>query len=71
MGNTNNDIKGIKLSELGREIKNILDHAFDKMSFGVIADISNHIFKAQTNHQFFQLVEKNPDSNVVIAKMDA
>jgi exodeoxyribonuclease VII large subunit len=71
MQKTSHDIKGMKLSELGREIKNILDHAFDKLNFWVIAEISNHVFKAKKNYHFFQLVEKDPDSNVIIAKMDA
>lgn len=67
---TNTSIKGIKLSELGKEIKAVVDNAFSRVDFWVIADVTNHTFKSATNYHFLQLVEKDSNTNVIIAKID-
>jgi exodeoxyribonuclease VII large subunit len=64
------NIKGIRLSELGNKIKEVLDNAFQHLSFWVIADVSNHTFRPDKNYHFFQLVEKDENSNVIIARVE-
>lgn len=71
MENTTNQIQGIKLSELGLRIKSVLDNAFNNLNFWVIADVSSHVPKPERNYHFFQLVEKDPDSNVIITKIES
>jgi exodeoxyribonuclease VII large subunit len=63
-------IKGIRLSELGNKIKEVLDNAFQHLSFWVIADVSNHTFRPDKNYHFFQLVEKDENSNVILARVE-
>jgi exodeoxyribonuclease VII large subunit len=71
MNTTTNQIQGIKLSELGLKIKSVLDNAFNNLNFWVIADVSSHTPKPERNYHFFQLVEKDPDSNVIITKIES
>jgi len=59
----------IRLSELTGKINAALSNAFNSVSFWVIADITNHTFKAQKNYHNFDLVEKDPASNDIIAKI--
>ena len=63
------EINHIKLSELNNKIQETIDTAFSAVSFWVIADITNHTFKAQKNYHNFDLVEKDPNSNDIIAKI--
>lgn len=59
----------IRLSELSRRIYEVLDESFRSVSFWVIADITNHSFKAQKNYHNFELVEKDPLSNDIVARI--
>jgi exodeoxyribonuclease VII large subunit len=59
----------IRLSELTGKIKAVVDDAFGSLSFWIIADISNHSFRSQKNHHYFDLVEKDPHSNDLIVKI--
>jgi len=43
----------IRLSELTGKIKSVVDDAFSSLSFWIIADISNHSFRSQKNHHYF------------------
>ena len=63
------EINHIKLSELTNKIQETINTAFEAVSFWVIADITNHTFKAQKNYHNFDLVEKDPNSNDIIAKI--
>jgi len=62
-------IQHIRLSELSNQITDTLRAAFGMTSFWVIADITNHSFRGQKNHHYFELVEKDPDSNNILAKI--
>ncbi len=59
----------IRLSELNAKINSVIETAFNNQSFWVIADITNHTFRPQKNYHAFELVEKDPNSNNIIAKI--
>lgn len=59
----------LRLSELTGKIKSALEDAFSNLNFWVIADITNHSFRSQKNHHYFDLIEKDPNSNDLIAKI--
>jgi len=63
------DIQPIRLSQLTASIDATLANAFRKMSFWIIADVTNHTFRSEKNHHNFDLVEKDPYSNAMIAKI--
>ena len=59
----------IRLSELNNRIKDVVQHAFSSVTYWVIADITNHSFTPQKHYHYFDLVEKNPRSNELLAKI--
>ena len=59
----------IRLSELNGKISEAISTAFANASFWVIADVTNHTFKASKNYHYFELVEKDPDANQPIARI--
>jgi exodeoxyribonuclease VII large subunit len=59
----------IRLSELTGKISETLRASFGTAGFWVIADITSHSFRAQKNHHYFDLVEKDPDSNDILARI--
>lgn len=59
----------IKLSQLTGQIQQTLDGVFANKTFWVIADITNYTYKAQANYHYFELVEKDPSSSRIIAKI--
>lgn len=61
----------IKLSDLSARINDVLVNAFDSMSFWVVADVTNHTFRSQKNYHNFELVEKDPNSNSIKAKISS
>ena len=61
--------KHLKLSELNNIILDTINNKFNALKFWVIADITNHSFKADKNFHYFDLVEKDPSSNNFIAKI--
>jgi exodeoxyribonuclease VII large subunit len=63
------EITPIRLSELNSKINGAIQDSFGAMTFWVIADITDHTFKAQKNYHNFDLVEKDPYSNNIIAKI--
>ena len=62
-------IQHIRLSELTSRINDTLRSAFGMTGFWVIADITNHSFRGQKNYHYFELVEKDPDSNNILARI--
>lgn len=59
----------IRLSELNIQINNVIESAFNNQSFWVVADVTNHTFRSNKNYHNFDLVEKDPTSNNIIAKV--
>jgi exodeoxyribonuclease VII large subunit len=60
----------IKLSELSQKVKEVINNNFSNIAFWVIADVSSHSFKQQTNYHYFKLVEKDENSNNILAQFD-
>ena len=52
-------------------IAGALTDAFSRLTFWIVADVTNHTFRADKNYHNFELVEKDPDSSAMIAKMQA
>src|SRR5438105_7054631 len=65
------EIKHIRLSELSGKITEAINNAFNGLSFWVIADVTSYTYKSQRNYHYFDLVEKDPGSNSIIAKISA
>jgi len=63
------EIQHIKLSELNANIYNAIENTFRNQTFWVIADITNHSYKEKTNYHYFALVEKDMNSNQIVAKI--
>jgi exodeoxyribonuclease VII large subunit len=61
--------KHLRLSELTSEIEQVLKSVFSTKGFWVIADVTSHSFKANSNTHHFDLVEKDSKSNDIIAKV--
>ena len=61
--------KHIKLSELTSRIQRNIDDAFASHAFWVVADVTNHTYKAANNYHYFELVEKEPMSSRIVAKI--
>ncbi len=64
-------VNHISLSQLTGQIKDVLHKAFNNKSFWVLADVVDHKFYQQKGHHYFSLVEKNPTSNAIVAKISA
>jgi exodeoxyribonuclease VII large subunit len=65
------DIPSIRLSELTSKITETLKNVFSQQSFWVIADISNYSFQQQKGYHHFDLVEKDPFTNNMVARVQA
>jgi exodeoxyribonuclease VII large subunit len=61
----------LRLSALSARISDTLRAAFQNMSFWVVADVTSHSFKAASNYHYFELVEKDRDTNHLLAKFSA
>ena len=61
----------IKLSELSARVNAVIRNAFQAVSFWVIADVTNHTHKQNSNYHYFELVEKDTDTNTILAKFAA
>jgi exodeoxyribonuclease VII large subunit len=62
-------IQHIRLSELNKQIRSVIENSFNNLTLWVIADITNHSFKEKTNYHYFDLVEKAENSNELVAKI--
>ena len=61
----------LRLSELAAAVSAALAKAFSRQQFWVVADVTNHTFKAESNYHYFELVEKDPHTHGLIAKLSA
>ncbi|HEY0271919.1 MAG TPA: exodeoxyribonuclease VII large subunit, partial [Chitinophaga sp.] len=61
----------IKLSALACAVESVVRDAFGELSFWVIADVTNHTFKAASNYHYFELVEKEEGSQHIVTKFAA
>lgn len=59
----------IRLSELTEQIRQTLEGTFGSRTFWVIADVTSHTYKAQSNYHYFELVEKDRSSSKIITKI--
>lgn len=60
--------QSIRLSELSAKVTRAIEDAFSYTSFWVIADVTNHTYKAQKDYHYFELVEKAEGSNALLAR---
>jgi exodeoxyribonuclease VII large subunit len=59
----------LKLSDLSRHIRRVIEGAFNGHTFWIIADVNSYTYKADTQHHYFELVEKDPFSSRIVAKI--
>lgn len=64
-------IESLRLSQLAAQVEQVLKDAFSAASFWVIADVTNHTFKANTSYHYFELVEKVAGTEKLLAKFSA
>ncbi|HTE08759.1 MAG TPA: exodeoxyribonuclease VII large subunit, partial [Flavitalea sp.] len=60
-----------RLSELTAEINRAVSDRFTGRRFWVMADVTSHTYKADRGLHFFELVEKDPKSGNLLAKLSA
>lgn len=63
--------KQIKLSELNNIILDTINNKFNALNFWVLAEVTNHTFRPQKNYHNFDLVEKDPNTSSLAAKISA
>lgn len=63
--------QALRLSQLTGIVSDALAVAFGERTFWVIADVTSHTFKPDKNYHHFELVEKDPASNQLLAKIQA
>ncbi len=61
----------IRLSELTSQIRQAIEGVFGNRTFWVIADVTSHTFKAQSNYHYFDLVEKDKSSPKILTRIAA
>jgi exodeoxyribonuclease VII large subunit len=61
----------LRLSQLTATVAATVNKAFGQQQFWVVADVTSHTFKADSDYHYFDLVEKDPNSNRLIAKISA
>jgi exodeoxyribonuclease VII large subunit len=61
----------LRLSQLTATVSAAVTKAFAQQRFWVVADVTSHTFKADSDYHYFDLVEKDPNSNRLIAKISA
>ncbi|WP_202703806.1 exodeoxyribonuclease VII large subunit [Flavobacterium sp. UGB4466] len=59
----------IRLSQLNDQIQDTINSRFKGQTYWVVADITNHSFKADKKIHYFELVEKSETSSVITAKI--
>jgi exodeoxyribonuclease VII large subunit len=59
----------IRLSELTNQIRQAIDGVFGSRTFWVIADVTSHTYKEQSNFHYFELVEKDRTSAKILTKI--
>ncbi len=63
------DIASIRLSELTHKINETLRSVFTQKTFWVIADITNYSHQQQKGYHYFDLVDKDPLTHALTAKV--
>ena len=53
------DKSPVRLSELTKEIAEVVNQHFSEKSYWVIAEITNHRFVAKNGYHYFDLTEKH------------
>lgn len=66
-----NHSPGIRLSELSTVVGTAIREAFRSQSYWVMADVTSHVHKQQTNYHYFELVEKDAASSTLLARFSA
>lgn len=61
----------LRLSELTFEINRTISDRFAGRKFWVMADVTSHLYKPDKRNHFFELVEKDPVSGSLLAKLSA
>ncbi len=61
----------LRLSQLTTTVAATVNKAFAQLTYWVIADVTSHTFKTDSDYHYFDLVEKDPNSNRLIAKISA
>jgi exodeoxyribonuclease VII large subunit len=61
----------LKLSDLAAQVDKVLKHAFNNLQFWVIAEVTSHSHRANTNYHYMELVEKAAGSDTLLAKFSA
>ena len=61
--------KHIKLSQLNGIIQDTIKNQFSAITYWIVADVTNHSYKADKRYHNFDLVEKDSNSNNIIAKI--
>ena len=56
---------------MSRRVQQVLDQSFGDMSFWIVADVQSHTYKVDSNHHYFELIEKDPGSSRILAKISA
>ena len=59
----------ITLSDLNLQIRKAIDGIFKGLTFWVIADITSYTYKSETNYHYFELVEKDKLSSIIVARI--
>jgi exodeoxyribonuclease VII large subunit len=65
------EITPIRLSDLTSLIQDTLQQRFDRESFWILADVSDHKFYETRKHHYFNLVEKDNVSGELVARVAA
>ncbi|REC39806.1 exodeoxyribonuclease VII large subunit [Chryseobacterium sp. 5_R23647] len=64
-----NNSSHLTLSQLNGIIQSKLNEAFFMQRFWIVADITEHSFKEKTGYHYFEFIEKDVTTNLIIAKI--
>ena len=64
-----NSFSHLTLSHLNGIIQSRLNEAFFMQHFWIVADITEHSFKEKTGYHYFEFVEKDVRTNLIVAKI--
>lgn len=64
-----NNSSHLTLSQLNDIIQSKLNEAFFMQQFWIIADITEHSFKEKSGYHYFEFVEKDVRTNLIVAKI--
>lgn len=64
-------IQSIRLSDLSGRVQRAVTDIFANQAYWVIADVTSYTFYQQKGYHYFDLVEKEDGSNLIVAKMAA